>query len=81
MKRHDLMTESEFFRAVCGGLKTFEIRRDDRGFEVGDELVLREIRDDGFETGSFQTAFVTYLLRDRPEFGLMPGFVIMGIEI
>lgn len=32
----------EFFRAVTDGRKTFELRKDDRGFSVGDHLVLAE---------------------------------------
>lgn len=37
---HELKTWPEFFDAVERGDKTFEVRLDDRGFQVGDELVL-----------------------------------------
>lgn len=40
--RHELKTHPEPFEAVVQGLKTFEYRYDDRGFNVGDELLLRE---------------------------------------
>jgi len=39
---HYLKEWPRFFEAVASGDKTFEVRRDDRGFEVGDMLVLRE---------------------------------------
>ena len=39
---HRLKIMPEFFRAVTDGRKTFELRKDDRGFSVGDHLVLAE---------------------------------------
>lgn len=37
---HQLKTLREFWDAVADGSKTFEVRRDDRGFKVGDQLNL-----------------------------------------
>lgn len=42
MSEHVLKTWPGPFAAVRDGLKTFEWRRDDRGYEVGDVLRLRE---------------------------------------
>jgi len=39
---HELKTWPESFRAVKHGIKTFEVRKDDRNFQVGDYLILKE---------------------------------------
>lgn len=39
---HELKTWPEPFEALIAGRKLYEIRRDDRGFMVGDEIVLLE---------------------------------------
>ena len=42
-KRHELKCWPEFFEPTLRGIKRFELRRDDRGgFQVGDELLLKE---------------------------------------
>lgn len=38
---HKLKTRPVFFAAIADGSKTFEIRKNDRGFKVGDALVLQ----------------------------------------
>ncbi len=38
---HELKTWPEFWDAVDRGEKTFEVRKDDRGFQVGDVLALQ----------------------------------------
>lgn len=42
MTRHDLRTWPVYFEAVAAGTKTFEVRWDDRGFQAGDTVLLRE---------------------------------------
>jgi hypothetical protein len=41
---HALKTDPDFFQAVWNGTKTFEYRRNDRDFKVGDTLVLKETK-------------------------------------
>jgi hypothetical protein len=42
MRVHELKTWPGPFRALLDGFKTFELRRDDRAYAVGDVLLLKE---------------------------------------
>jgi murein L,D-transpeptidase YafK len=80
MKIHELKTNVEFFTAIYSGNKQFEIRKDDRDFEVGDELVLKEYSRENLQyTGRFLHRKVDYVLRGG-QFGLEDGYVIMSIS-
>jgi len=78
MKTHELKTWPEYFREVRSGAKPFEARKDDRGFEVGDTVVLREYEPDGEGryTGDFEARVITYILRGTSH--LAPGHCILG---
>lgn len=39
---HELKVWPDYFARLADGSKTFEVRKDDRGFQAGDELLLRE---------------------------------------
>lgn len=47
MTEHRLKLNDRYFDAVANGIKTFEIRKDDRGFRVGDTLLLYRTNDKG----------------------------------
>lgn len=70
--------EKQYFCAVKSGAKRFEIRKDDDGIDIGDILILDEYND-GMPTGRTLKRFVRYTLRDCPCYGLMPGYVIIGL--
>ncbi len=76
---HSLKCLPEFFQAIVDKDKTFELREDDRGFEVGDVLVLNEWEHE--YTGRVVQARVKYILRDCIFAGLRNGFCIMSIEL
>lgn len=60
--RHDVKIWPQYLDAIVDGRKTYEIRKNDRGYQVGDQLLLREW-DPGSETYSSRTvlAEVTYM--------------------
>jgi hypothetical protein len=80
---HELKAWPKFFNMVNLDLKTFELRKDDRGFELGDTLVLKEYEPENQSyTGNEIRVFVQYILRheDMPD-GLVPGYVVLGFEV
>ncbi len=80
--KHKLKTNQEYLDAIRRGDKTFEIRRDDRGFEEGHILWLKGWNPQAETyTGDELKVDVSYILRDAPQFGLAEGFCLMGIKI
>lgn len=69
----------EYFKAVKDFSKTFELRKDEDSFEVGDTIRLAEWDGEKF-TGNVVIREITYILRDCPEYGLLPGYCILGIQ-
>lgn len=39
---HTVKCWPEFFRRLADGSKTFEVRKNDRGYQCGDDLVIKE---------------------------------------
>ena len=87
MKVHELKTDPDVFDAVAAGLKTFEIRYNDRNYQVGDQLLLRKTRHTGEEMKNGKPleymddygATVSHILRG-PCYGLADGWVILSLE-
>ena len=78
---HTLKCRSDFFNDIWRLQKTFELRRDDRNFQVGDWVLLREIKIGIGYTGRKINARIRYVLRNAEEFGLQPGHCIFGMEL
>ena len=80
MKEHHLKTWSGHFEAVIQGVKTFEVRKDDRGFRVGDILILKEYDPQTEQyTGREARQLVIYIMSGG-QFGIQFGYCVMGIE-
>ena len=78
MKIHDLKIDPEYFNAVRFGRKTFEVRKNDRNYEVGDCINLQEYdRNSDLYTGRTLNVQINYIL-DNQEF-LREGYVVLGI--
>ncbi len=78
MKTHTLKIWPELYDLVINGLKPFEVRRNDRDYQVGDVLQLREWSHENGYSGRESYWQVTYLLAQCP--GLMPGFCVLGLH-
>jgi uncharacterized protein DUF3850 len=86
MKIHSVKSWPDFFVPVFYGDKTFELRRDDRCYAVGDVIRLHEYDDRaGKFTGRVCCRMITYILRGvgpgaiTPLLGLARGYAILGL--
>lgn len=76
---HELKCWPEYFTAVWNFTKPFEIRKNDRNFQVGDTLKLREWEPaTETYTGAWVTRQVSFITL-FPE-GLRDGYVCMGLK-
>ena len=77
-KVHQIRLGATFFDDVCSGKKSFELRKNDRGYKQGDILEMLEFAD-GKNTGRMVRVLVTYLLEDYT--GLEDGYCIMATSL
>lgn len=87
-KIHELKTHPLPFQAVKRGEKNFELRFDDRGYRVGDQLLLKEYTPANYwdpeepkesnYTGEILHREISYILKDFK--GLEQGYVILGLR-
>tara|TARA_R110002050_G_scaffold101985_6_gene210398 strand:+ start:711 stop:950 length:240 start_codon:yes stop_codon:yes gene_type:complete len=77
---HELNIFERYYKEIINNNKHFELRRD-RGFNVGDTLILREIENDSIDkyTKRELTKTIKYISKGVPQYGLMDGFVILSI--
>lgn len=80
MTVHYLKIKPEYYKDVECGLKTFELRKNDRNFQVGDVLMLIKLDGEGNETDQVCKVKVNYILKDCPQYGLKDGYAILGIN-
>ena len=84
-KVHELKIWPEHFTDILNGIKKYEVREDDRGFGLGDRLLLlewdprtKEFTGRHCEVGVVHISHV-YQLRNL--FPYFPNVCVMGIEV
>ena len=80
---HILKTLPQYWDAVAAGAKTFEVRRDDRGFQKGDTVVLRRVDKDApwrFQHPHRDLRFTIGWILTGGQFGLEPGYVVFSLH-
>lgn len=75
---HELKILPKYFGSVKSGEKKFELRKDDRGFSIGDTILLREWSLEAGYTGNTFAARISYKLENCEEYGLASGYCIIG---
>lgn len=84
MTTHHLKTWPEPFADLVARRKTFELRRDDRNYQVGDVLHLQEWNPNNRRyTRAWVAAEVTHVLRGPSgvAFGLQPGYCVLSLHV
>jgi hypothetical protein len=88
MKVHELKTDPDYFQKSYQGVKTFEIRFNDRDYQVGDGLRLHETKYTHADmvqgapleyTGRYVDLRITYIMHG-PNYGLAKGWVAMSVK-
>ena len=76
---HELKISPKYYDEVVYNNKRFVIRKDDRNYQVGDLVTLKEY-ENGLYTGRQMVNIpIRYILRNAPEYGLKEGYCILGI--
>lgn len=76
---HNIKIEPQYYEAALRGDKKFECRKDDRGYQVNDDVILEEYDPQTEQyTGRWQQVRISYVLRNCPEYGIMDGYCIFG---
>jgi hypothetical protein len=78
--RHFLKCWPEFFQSVKIGDKMADLRKDDRNYQIGDTLFLREY-DPKRDMFTGHTCFVTITAVLRNFGGLMPGYCVLSTKL
>lgn len=83
MRIHELKIKEKYFDAIDSGEKTFEYRKNDRGYKEGDLLALNEIDKNGNYTGEAMLVEIIYIFQgEGGEEGipLKDNYIIMSIK-
>ncbi|WP_337090011.1 DUF3850 domain-containing protein [Leuconostoc pseudomesenteroides] len=96
MKIHELKLDTEYFDDVKSGLKTFEIRKNDRDYQVGDLISLSRFEDGKYlktKSGLYankenglkavplnEADTILMVVNYITDYEQKDGYVVMGIE-
>ncbi len=75
---HDLKIAPNYFQDIITGKKTFELRKNDRGYKAGDWLMLSPWHPATGYYGNVIIIPITYILENVP--GLEPDYVILALS-
>lgn len=85
MTTHRLKVLIKYADAIMNGTKTFEVRKNDRGYEVGDKIVFDVVTNEGYAVGAAarhplngEAYRIDYILDDFE--GLAQKYVALAIS-
>ena len=79
-ENHCLKTESPYFIMVMKGDKTFEVRKNDRNFKVGQSITLMETMLGEYTGRELAPKEISYILHGG-QFGIQEGYCVLGLKL
>lgn len=89
MAEHTLKVQEPYFDALVSGAKNFEVRYNDRAYQVGDVLILEPWHGISYDSakGTPIRRVVTFVYSGDPRFGrrdgsvggVQSGYVVLGL--
>ena len=94
MTTHRLSVDTAYVEPLLSGIKTFEVRANDRGYQVGDYLLMQETGEPGeglhwahsspcsrCRRARYVRARITYVFSGDPRWEqLRPGVVVLALD-
>lgn len=77
---HELKTHPEYFQRILTGDKTFEVRKNDRDFQTGDVVLLREYYPDADTYSGMEVELKIIYILNGGQFGIKKGYCVMGLS-
>jgi hypothetical protein len=79
MKSHVIKCWPEYFQPLAIGQKSFEIRKNDRDYNLGDTLIIKEWNPEtGKDTGRWVCKTITYMIQGK--FGLPEDVCVLQLR-
>lgn len=79
-KIHTLKIQPQYFKDILYRHKTFELRKNDRDYKVGDFIHFINVDGEEFELYNENLYRIVYILRDVEEYGLNKEYCILAIR-
>ena len=76
--QHNLKILPEYYLELVSGAKTFELRKDNRNYQIGDTVVFSILNSDGIITPSNTIWKITYVIRGG-QYGLDKEYCIFSL--
>ena len=87
MKLHELKIKHEYLVDIARGVKTFELRKNDRDYQVGDLIRFIDIKQSDSDKCDCDIYIdkdtlykIIYILKDVPQYGLDKDYCILAIK-
>lgn len=80
IKLHVLKIKRQYFNDILSGQKTFELRKNERDYKVGEYIRFINSNGCAFPETNKHLFKIIYVLKNVPEYGLSNGYCIFGFR-